>query len=168
MLDARLKPNEVLAAAIRSEIDAADFYGGLLARVQNVLLRQKLEFLVLEEKKHRQILERLHADRYPETGLKVPGKKARAKPAAKIGRSSSVLDLFRVALEAEKTAEDYYREARGRLADPGSRRILEYLSRVERSHFFMIRSEIDLLSRFPDYYDVEDFHLGQDLFHVGP
>ena len=54
------------------------------------------------------------------------------------------------------------------MSDAGSRKILEYLSRVERSHFFMIRSEIDLLSRFPDYYDVEDFHLGQDLFHVGP
>jgi hypothetical protein len=46
--------------------------------------------------------------------------------------------------------------------------MLEYLSRVERSHYFVIKSEIDLLSQFPDYYDVEDFNIGQDLFHIGP
>jgi hypothetical protein len=32
----------------------------------------------------------------------------------------------------------------------------------------MIKSEIDLLQKFPDYYNVEDFHVAQDLFHVGP
>ena len=31
-----------------------------------------------------------------------------------------------------------------------------------------VRSEIDLLEKFPEYFDVEDFHIGQDLFHVGP
>lgn len=167
-LDARLKPEEVLAAAVRSEIDAADFYGGLLGRVKNVLLRKKLEFLALEEKKHRQILERLHAQRFPGVELKVPGTPVRPRPAARLDETSSVLDLFKAALQAEKAAESYYREARGRMGDTGSRKILEYLSRVERSHYAMIRSEIDLLGRFPDYYDVEDFHLGEDLFHVGP
>jgi len=167
-LNARWKPDEVLAAAVRSEIDAADFYGGLLGRVKNVLLRKKLEFLALEEKKHRQILERLHAQRFPGVKLKVPGEAVRRRPAARLEETSSVLDLFKAALRAEKAAETYYREARGRMNDAGSRQILEYLSRVERSHYAIIRSEIDLLSRFPDYYDVEDFHLGEDLFHVGP
>jgi len=167
-IDARLKPPEILAVAIRSEIDAVSFYGGILGRVKNILLQEKLKFLVLEETKHRLILERLHKERYPGTRLAVPGRGAGPRPTAKVGETSSVLDLFRAALEAEKTAEEYYREGRAKMADAGSRKILEYLSRVERSHFFMIRSEIDLLSRFPDYYDVEDFHLGQDLFHVGP
>jgi rubrerythrin len=167
-LDSRLKPNEVLAVAIRSEMEAAKFYTGLLARVKNVLLQQKLEFLVLEEKKHRKILERLHAQRYPDRELKIPEKLVRPRPTATLDEKSSVLDLFRAALEAEKFAEDYYRDARRTVDDPNSRRILEYLSRVERSHYFLIKSEIDLLSRFPDYYDVEDFHLGQDLFHIGP
>ncbi len=167
-LDARLKPRQVLAVAIRSEIDAVSFYGMILGRVKNVLLQEKLKFLVLEETRHRLILERLYADRFPGEKPAVPGRGAGPKPAAKVEETSSVLDLFKAALEAEKTAEAYYRDARGKMADAGSRKILEYLSRVERSHFFMIRSEIDLLSRFPDYYDVEDFHLGQDFFHVGP
>lgn len=167
-LDPKLKPFEVLAVAIRAEIEAAAFYAGMLEKVRNILLQQKLKFLVTEEKKHRQVLERLHAQRFPEVELKIPEKPARPRASAEISEKSPVLELFKLALEAEKIAEQYYKDARNVMADAASRKILEYLSRVERSHYFLIKSEIDLLSRFPDYYDAEDFHLGQDLFHVGP
>jgi rubrerythrin len=167
-LDRKLRPDEILAAAVRSEIEAADFYGGLLGRVKNILLRQKLSFLVTEEKKHRQILERLHGQRFPGIKLKIPDKPAGPKAPAAWDEKATVLDLFKLALEAERLAEQYYKDARGVMADAGSKKMLEYLSRVERSHYFLIKSEIDLLGRFPDYYDAEDFHLGEDLFHVGP
>jgi rubrerythrin len=167
-LDPKLRPHEVLAAAIRSEIDAAAFYAGLLEKVRNVLLQQKLKFLVTEEKKHRQILERLHAQRFPGVDLKIPEKAARPRASAAVDEKISILDLFKLALEAERLAEQFYKDARGVMDDASSRKMLEYLSRVERSHYFLIKSEIDLLSRFPDYYDVEDFNIGQDLFHIGP
>jgi rubrerythrin len=167
-LNTKLRPFEVLAVAIRSEIEAADFYTRLLARVKNVLLQKKLKFLVLEEKKHRKILERLHSQRYPDVALKIPEKTVRPRPKAALDGKSSILELFQAALEAEKMAERYYKDAQGLVKDAESKKMLEYLSRVERSHYFLIKSEIDLLGRFPDYYDVEDFHLGQDLFHVGP
>ena len=167
-LNAKLRPFEVLAVAIRSEMEAADFYSRMLARVKNVLLQQKLKFLVLEEKKHRKILERLHSQRFPDVALRIPEKTVRPRPKTKLDEKSSILDLFQAALEAEKSAETFYKEAQKVIRDAGSKKMLEYLSRVERSHYFLIKSEIDLLGRFPDYYDVEDFHLGQDLFHVGP
>ena len=168
-IDARLKPPEVLAVAIRSEIEAADFYGGILGKVKNILLQAEAQVPRPGREQAPadpgaaacRAFSRARGSRFPDSG-------AGPKPAAKVDETSSVLDLFKAALEAEKTAEEYYRDARAKMADAGSHKILEYLSRVERSHFFMIRSEIDLLSRFPDYYDVEDFHLGQDLFHVGP
>lgn len=168
VIDSNLRPYEVLAVAIRSEIEAANFYGRLLERVKNVLLQQKLKFLVLEEKKHRKILEKLHAQRFPDIELKIPEKPVRPRLPLAVEEKTSVLNLFRAALEAEKFAEEYYREAKTVVEDEASKKMLDYLSRVERSHFFMIKSEIDLLSKFPDYYDVEDFHIGQDLFHVGP
>jgi rubrerythrin len=167
-LNPKLKPYEVLAVAVRSEIEAANFYAGLLGQVKNVVLQQKLKFLVLEEKKHRKILERLHAQRYPDRKLVIPEKPVRPRLPATVDRKSSILDLFKAALAAEKFAEEFYRDAQKVLEDAASRKMLEYLSRVERSHYFLIKSEVDLLSRFPDYYDVEDFHLGQDLFHIGP
>jgi rubrerythrin len=167
-LNPKLQPYEVLAVAVRSEIEAAAFYGGILEKVKNILLQQKLKFLVTEEKKHRRILEKLHAQRFPGVELKIPEKPARPRKAVTVGEKTSILELFKVALEAERLAEQYYKDARGVMSDAASRKMLEYLSRVERSHYFLIKSEIDLLSRFPDYYDAEDFHLGQDLFHIGP
>jgi rubrerythrin len=167
-LEAKLKPDEVLAVAIRSEIEAANFYSKLLNRVKNILLQQKLKFLIIEEKKHKKILERLYSQRFADVELRVPEKTARPRLPLTLDDRSSILDLFKAALAAEKYSEEFYREARSKAEDPGSKKILEYLSRVERSHYFLIKSEIDLLSRFPDYYDVEDFHLGQDLVHVGP
>jgi rubrerythrin len=167
-LDPGLKPFQIVAAAIRSEIDAAAFYKKLGERVKNSLLVRKLAFLAYEEGQHRRILERLFAERYDGMSLEVPERSPMPPVGSGLGESPSVLDLFKAALEAEEISERVYGEAGEKAEEEASRRILTYLSRVERSHAAMIRSEIDLLSRFPDYYSVEDFHIAQDLFHVGP
>jgi len=167
-LNSQLNIFEVLAVAVKSEIDAADVYSQLQAKVKNEILKQKLKFLVFEEKKHRQILERLFSQRFPGKKLEIPEKSFLPSIKASLDERSSVLDIFKAALMAEKTSEDFYKEASQKAREKGSRRILEYLARVERSHFFMIKSEIDLLERFPDYYKVEEFHLGHDMVHIGP
>ncbi len=167
-LDPGLKPFQVIAAAIRSEIEAAAFYKKLGERVKNSLLVRKLDFLAFEEAQHRKVLERLFAQRYAGMSLDVPERSPIPPIGVGLGEDPSVLDLFKAALAAEEIAERFYGEAGERAEDEASRRILTYLGRVERSHGAMIRSEIDLLSKFPDYYDVEEFHVGQDLFHVGP
>ncbi|MHB8093901.1 MAG: ferritin-like domain-containing protein [Candidatus Aminicenantales bacterium] len=167
-IDPSLKTHEIIAAAIRSEIDAAAFYAGLQGRVQNTILVAKLKFLALEERHHRQILERLFADRFAGEKLDVPAHSPIPPIGEGLGDSPTVPDLFKAALRAEEISEEVYDEAGKRTEDAGNRKILSYLSRVERSHAAMIRSEIDLLDRYPDYYQVEDFHFGQDFIHVGP
>lgn len=167
-LETKLPPHEVLAVAIRSEIEAADVYLKLQGRVKSTLLKEKLKFLISEEKKHRKILERIYSQRYPDQKLNIPEKSFLPPLEMTFDEKSSVLDLFNVALEAEKLFEDFYREAAEKAEDESSQRILKYLSRVERSHFFMIKSEVDLLEKFPEYYDVEEFHFGLDMVHIGP
>jgi rubrerythrin len=167
-LDPRLQPDEILAIAIRSEREAADIYSRLNDKVKNKLLKKKLEFLIFEEKKHRQILERLFYQRFRDKELKEPGQSFLPPPKGYLDEKASVFDLFKIALEAEKASEDFYNRAHERAEDEGTKRILEYLSRVERSHYFIIKSEIDLLEFFPDYYNVEDFHFGHEMVHVGP
>lgn len=167
-LDSRLLPFQVLTAAIASEIDAVEFYTKLQERVKNIILLQKLTFLAFEEEQHRRMLQKLFGQRFADKPLEVPDESPLPKLSALLGDDPPVVDLFRAALDAEETAEAFY-EGSGKTAeDEGSRRLLLYLSRVERSHAAIIRSEIDLLVKYPDYYAVEDFHLGQDLFHVGP
>jgi rubrerythrin len=167
-LNPDLAPPQVLAAAIKSEIDAEGFYTKLQARVQNVILIQKLKFLAFEEARHREMLTKLFGQRFAENSLEIPGVSPLPPIGSSLGPNPSVLDLFKAALNAEEISELFYEEAGRNAGDEGSRRILAYLSRVERSHAAMIRSEIDLLARYPDYYRIEDFHIGQDLFHVGP
>ena len=167
-LNLRLSPFEVFSVAIKSEIEATEAYSRLYGMVKNEILRTKLKFLVSEEKKHRRILERLFSQRFPEEELKIAEKSF--LPPVKIlkGKTFSVLDLFKLALKAEKMSEEFYKEAGEQAEDKESKRVLSYLVRVERSHYFIIKSEIDMLDKFPDYYKVEDFHLSQDMFHVGP
>jgi rubrerythrin len=167
-IDPKLTPWQVLGVAIRSEVDAASFYMKLQARVKNVLLAQKLKFLALEEEHHKKILEHLAADRYRGQSTEAPAGALMPPIASTVAEGASVFELFRAALGAEEAAERFYTETGERADDEGSRRILAYLGRVERSHQAMLRSEIDLLEKFPDYWNVEDFHIGQDLFHVGP
>ncbi|HVP91583.1 MAG TPA: ferritin family protein [Terriglobales bacterium] len=167
-IDPKLKPWQVLGVAMRSEVDAAAFYTRLQAKVKNVILVQKLKFLALEEEHHRRILEHVAADRYPGRPTDAPARALMPPIAASLGEDPSVLALFQAALAAEETAERFYMETGERAEDETSRRILAYLGRVERSHQAMLKSEIDLLDKFPDYYNVEDFHIAQDLFHVGP
>lgn len=167
-IDKDLTAWQVLGVAIRSEIDAVAFYNRLQQRVKNVLLVQKLKFLALEEEHHRKILERLLGQRYPGKPGDVPASSLMPPIGVALPAEPAVPALFAAALEAEKIAEAYYNEAAERVEDEAGRRILAYLGRVERSHQAMIRSELELIDRFPDYYSAEDFHVGEDLFHVGP
>ena len=168
MIDPKLKPHQILAVAIASEIDAAAFYSRLQERVRNVILLQKLKFLAFEEEKHRQILERLFAERYAGLDRSLPEGSSKPRLVGLLAENPAVLELFRAALEAERASESFYNDAARTVEDEAGRRILGYLSRVERSHQSVILSEIDLLDRFPDYYNVEDFHIAGDLFHIGP
>jgi rubrerythrin len=167
-LDPRLKPHEILAVAIKSEIETADLYTKLYEKAKNKILYEKLKFLAFEEGQHRKILEKLFSERFRERKLEIPEKSFLPSVGISLEGEFFVLDLFKEALRAEKMSEEFYKEAQKRAEDNASRKMLEYLSRVERSHYFVIQSEIDLLSKFPNYYDVEDFHFGHDMVHIGP
>lgn len=167
-IDKSLAPWQILSVAVRSEIDAAAFYARLQGKVKNVLLVQKLRFLALEEEHHRKIIEKLLGQKYPGRPLDAPASSLMPPIGVSLPAEPGVPALFEAALGAEEAAEAYYNEAAGRVEDEAGRRILSYLGRVERSHQAMIKAEMDLIARFPDYYSVEDFHIGEDLFHVGP
>jgi rubrerythrin len=148
-------------------MDAAEIYRDLHDRVGNEVLKQKLDFLAKEEGRHKLILERLFRDHFPDRTLVVPAKSGKPKKPAAVDASTAVVDLFKLAMTKEKEAEEFYRGAKAGIEDAQTKRILDYLSRVERSHYYMLKSEIDLLERFPDYYNADAANEGQDLFHIG-
>ena len=167
-IDKTLAPWQILSVAIASEVDAAAFYTRLQAKVKNILLIQKLKFLVLEEEHHKKILEKLLGQKYADQPKDAPAASRMPPIGVALPAEPSVPALFEAALQAEESAEAYYNDAAQRVEDEAGQRLLAYLGRVERSHQAMIKAELDLIRRFPDYYNVEDFHIAQDLFHVGP
>jgi hypothetical protein len=46
--------------------------------------------------------------------------------------------------------------------------MFQHLSRMESSHFRLLQVKYDLVTQFPDYYNVEEFHFGDEFIHLGP
>ncbi len=159
---------EVIGIAYKSEIDAAALYQRMAGRVGNPSLVAKLDFLRQEEEKHRLMLEELYAARFPEVDLQLPAK-SRVPAIGDVDVDGlEVPELFRLAMKAEELAASFYTEQADHSRDEMSRTVLRYLSNVERGHYHMLETEYELLSRFPSYYSADEFHVGDELMHVGP
>ena len=167
MIDPNLTALEVLGIAIKSEIHAAKVYERLSKIVRNRALRERLEFLRGEEEKHRKLLEELYAKSFPEVELKLPEKSLVPMEVA-MKDEITVPELFKLAMKAEETAEKFYRELAERTREHSGKALLVYLSKMEHGHYELLRNEYELIEQFPDYYKVEDFHLGEELIHLGP
>ena len=53
-------------------------------------------------------------------------------------------------MDAEKFAEVFYANLAERV-DEGQKRLLHYLSKVEHSHYLMLKTEYDAVQDFEDY-----------------
>ncbi len=159
---------EVIGVAIKSEIDAAALYENLARRVRNPSLVAKLDFLRQEEEKHRAILEDTYARRFPDVDLQLPAVSIVPPISPTDWKDQTVPDLFQLAMTAEQMAAEFYSKEADRSTDDAARTVLRYLSNVENSHYHILETEFDLVSRFPDYYNADDFHLGGEMIFVGP
>lgn len=148
---ARTSLKTLLGLAIRAEIDSQKVYRRLSGRLKNPLLRAKIEILALEEKKHEKALKNLFAASFPKDDLVIPPKtEEKLLPSVMIKPSSSLVDVLEQAMKAEKAAETFYARL-GRRVKGDKKSLLQYLSRVEKSHFLMLQSEYTLALEFEDY-----------------
>ena len=76
-------------------------------------------------------------------------------------------ELFEAAMEAEKKADKFYTDLASRTRDPNSRKLLEYLASMERSHLSILQAEYHQFEISTDQ-DLDDFLRGERLMHFGP
>jgi rubrerythrin len=142
---------DLFGYAVRSEIDSNRAYNELSERVSNPLLKEKFHWLAFEENKHKQILERLHEVLFPGVALRVP-----SEPSEELFKkiivtpSSSLIDILLQAMDSEKIAEDFYTHLSERM-EKAQKKLLEYLGKVEHSHYLMLKAEYDAVQDFEDY-----------------
>jgi len=142
---------ELLGVAIRSEIDSNRIYSAWAEKLSNPLLKEKFQWLAKEEQKHKEILENLFTELHPDSELHVPDQVPEAlMKGIAITPSSTLADFLFQAMETEKSAETFYAKLAGRV-DEGKKKILNYLSSVEHSHYMMLKSEYTVALAFEDY-----------------
>ena len=148
---------ELLGYSIRAEIDSNKVYSDLADRVFNPLLKEKFNWLAFEENKHKEILMKLHAALLPNQTIQVPEEPSQDlfKPID-VSPSTSLVEILLQAMDAEKFAEDFYARLAERVEE-GQKRLLQYLSKVEHSHYLMLKTEYDAVQDFEDYaeHDVD-------------
>lgn len=148
---AKFSLKKLIGYAVRAERDSNKIYLRLSRRVKNPLLREKFDILAFEEKKHGEVLESLYASLYGDEKPDVPDcVDERLLPGVTITPSSSLVDILAQAMAAEKSAEEFYASLAGRVK-AAKKKILEYLSKVEKGHYLMLRSEYALAQVFDDY-----------------
>ncbi|MBP1766543.1 MAG: Rubrerythrin [Candidatus Aminicenantes bacterium] len=148
---AKLPVKKLLGYALRAEIDANRIYTRMADRVKNTLLKEKFLLLALEEKKHRDIILRLFASMWGAEKPEIPKiVDERLLPAVTIKPSSDLAEILRQAMDAEKSAREFYASLAKRV-QASNKQMLMYLSKVENSHYLMLRSEYILALQFEDY-----------------
>lgn len=166
-MDPKLTSLEVIGMAIRSEEDAAKFYGHISRMIENDLVRAKYEHLAREEANHRKMLTEVYKkmsggqDRPP----RIPGTPETAEGGGVPEEMAESLEaLLKLAVQRERKAGTFYRNAADHATDLSGKKILRYLSEVEHGHELMLERELEAYLRDNDWYIGKD----PELIHVGP
>ena len=167
MKDLKLKKYalaDLLLAAVKGEIDSHAVYSRVAQRVKNAFLKERLEFLALEEKKHQKALENLFGQRFPAQALAVPEKPVVPLPEVRFPDELVPLSgILAQAMKAEKAAHDFYLQLAELFADDREKKnLLLYFSMMGMGHYKLLDLEKDGLERLEEYGEA------QELIHVGP
>ena len=155
---------DLLLTAIKSEIDSQAVYSRVARLVKNAFLKERLEFLALEESKHQKALEGLFGQRFPGQALAIPARPVVPLPTVSFRDEQVPLSgIIAQAMKAEKASHDFYLQLADLFADdPERRNLLLYFSMMEMGHFKLLDLEKESLER------LEEFGQEQEFIHVGP
>lgn len=154
---------DLLLAALKSEVESKDVYATLADRVKNAFLKKRLEFLAGEEETHREFVQAVYKKNFPQKKVELPEKTPVPLPLLKIPDESVPLSkVFETAMEAELASRDFYRGLVDHFDDEGIQRTLQYFSAMEMTHYTILEAEQETIRRF------EQFDEEWPMMNVGP
>lgn len=154
--------DEIILAAIKSEIEARDIYAKLSERVKNPFLKPKLKFLSEEEERHRIFFEHFFKEKFPNKKIIIPEKTPVPLPEIKMeeGEKTPVSKVFWHAMQAEKAAYDFYKSmAQLFEKEPQVKNTLLYIAEMEMGHYKLFEIERENAIKFEDE-EIPMIHLG--------
>ena len=154
---------ELLLAALKSEVESINLYLSIAKKTKNGLLSDKLKFIANEEKKHKLFIEDIYKNHYPRKKIIIPDKSIVPLPKILITDDMSVSKLLKIAIEAENKASDFYKSLSDYF-EKGSKlhNTLLYLSDMEIGHYKILEIEKESIDRF------EEADVYWPMVHAGP
>ncbi|MCX7022142.1 MAG: ferritin family protein [bacterium] len=156
-----------LEVALASETQAREIYETLHGRVGNLMLRDKLKFLAGEERKHYDMLRAVFTEKIGGTPAK-PDPSLLPRMVVEFDfEKAELTELWKAAMGAEEVSAEHYEGLAGRVS--GRAKVMfNYLANVERSHYYLLKSEYDVLAEIDEYTRTDDFPFGMNLINLGP
>jgi rubrerythrin len=133
-------PLQILEVGIYNEVFARDFYLSVAEKIKDASGREKFEFLADDEKRHREILEDWYKKEsggkdFPFDPRKVKSIKVEVKD------HTSAFEAIDIALEAERQAYLFYKEAAKRTKNEKGKEMFEKLAEEEDGHYQKLSAE---------------------------
>jgi len=156
-----------LEVALASETRAREIYETLHGRVGNLMMRDKLVFLAAEEQKHYDMLRAVFKEKIGGTPSP-PDPSLLPRMVVEFDfEKAELTELWKAAMEAEEISAEHYEGLAGRVS--GRAKVMfNYLANVERSHYYLLKSEYDVLAEIDEYTRTDDFPFGMNLVNLGP
>jgi len=154
---------ELLLAAIKSEVESNTLYTKMAKKTKNGLLKDKLEFLANEEIKHKKFIEEVCLNHFPDKEIVLPRKTPVPLPEVEFSEDTPMSKLLSQSMAAEQAASNFYKSLAGRFEE-GTKlyNTLLYFSDMEVGHYKILEMEKETMERF------EEGDVYWPMVHVGP
>ena len=158
---------EVLTVGIKAEMAAVALYTKMKEMASVADMKETMDFLISQEKRHEQLMRKAFSEQFPEVELKIPENSVVPTIDGELGEDAGMKELFEAAMEAEKKANAFYKDLASKTRDPNSRKLLEYIASMELSHLSILQAEYHQFELSTDQ-DLDDFLRGERMMHFGP
>lgn len=158
---------EVLTIGIKAEMAAVVLYTKMKEMAAAADMKDTMDYLIGQEERHEAFMRKAFSEQFPEVDLKLPQNTIVPMVNDSIGEDAGMKELFEAAMEAEKKANEFYTDLASKTRDPNSRKLLEYIASMERSHLSILQAEYHQFELSTDQ-DLDDFLRGERLMHFGP
>ena len=155
---------ELLLAAMKSEVESNAVYKKIARTIKNGLLKDKLEFLAKEEEKHRVFIEQVYKKKFPKKLIKLLKTTPVPIPELLIPEEDIPLgSVLKSAMNAEQAAYEFYKELSKQFIDDAMiKNTLRYFADMEHQHFKILEIEKESMDRF------EEADVYWPMVHAGP
>jgi len=161
----KYKLEDLLLAAMKSEIESHTVYTTLADRVKNGLLKDKFKFLAKEEDKHRRFVEQVYKAKFPKKKITIPVTTPVPFPPLLTPDEDTPLGtILKRAMAAEQAAYEFYQSLSKQFTknDAATRNMLAYFADMELQHYKILEIEKESMDRF------EEADIYWPMVHAGP